>query len=37
MDAKSACDAVVDGLRKEHKLLFRLREAKESLSKGKYD
>jgi hypothetical protein len=36
-DAKLACDRVVDGLKKEHKLLFRLREAKEALSKGKYD
>ncbi|MEX3689303.1 hypothetical protein AB3X91_39825 [Paraburkholderia sp. BR14263] len=37
LDAKVACDRVVDGLKKEHKLLFRLREAREVLSKGKYD
>jgi hypothetical protein len=37
VDAKIACDRVIDGLQKNHRLLFRLREAREALSKGKYD
>lgn len=37
LDAKVACDRVLDRMRKEHKLLFRLREARDIMGKGKYE
>ncbi|AJZ56969.1 hypothetical protein OI25_7274 [Paraburkholderia fungorum] len=37
LNAKVECDRVVDELRKEHKLLFRLRDARDTLSKSKYE